>query len=131
MVSLVDGTAIMEPGKDWQEWRLHCRYGDSCQFQTCGLTDRHGGESFKFFPVQAGDVVIGDWAYAMSSGLEHVRDCGAGFIVRSGWRALSLASPNGDAFNLQEALQAVSPEHISDIAVRQLSFKRGVTQLDA
>jgi len=117
VVSLVDGTTIMGPGKGGQEWRLHCRYGASGRFQNCELTDRHGGESFKRFPVQAGDVVIGDRAYARSSGLEHIRDSGADFIVRSGWRALSLASPNGDAFNLQNALKAVTPDKTADIAV--------------
>ena len=117
VVSLVDGTTITGPGKNGQEWRLHCRYGASGQFQAIEITDKHGGESYKHFPVQAGDIVIGDRAYARPSGLEHILDSGADFIVRSGWRALSLVLPNGDAFNLQDALKAVSPEHAADIAV--------------
>ncbi len=107
----------MGPGNNGQEWRLHCRYGTSGQFQAIEITDKHGGESYKHFPVQAGDIVIGDRAYARSSGLEHILDSGADFIVRSGWRALSLSSPNGDTFSLQDALRAVPPEHTADIAV--------------
>ncbi len=90
VVSLVDGTTITGPGKNGQEWRLLCRYGASGKFQAIEITDKHSGESYKHFPVQAGDIVIGDRAYARPSGLEHILDSGADFIVRSGWRAFSL-----------------------------------------
>jgi len=117
VVSLVDGTTITGPGKNGQEWRLHCRYGASGKFQAIEITDKHCGESYKHFPVQAGDIVIGDRAYARPSGLEHILDSGADFIVRSGWRAFSLSSPNGDTFSLSDALAKVTPEQTSDIAV--------------
>ena len=65
---------------------MHCRYGSSGKFQAIEITDKHCGESYKHFPVQAGDIVIGDRAYARPSGLEHILDSGADFIVRSGWR---------------------------------------------
>lgn len=117
VISLVDGTTITGPGKNGQEWRLHCRYGASGKFQAIEITDRHCAESYKHFPVQAGDIVIGDRAYARPSGLEHILDSGADFIVRSGWRAFSLSSPNGDTFSLLDALGKVMPEQTADIAV--------------
>jgi len=116
-VSLVDGTTITGPGKNDQEWRLHCRYGASGKFQAIEITDKHCAESYKHFPVQAGDIVIGDRAYARPSGLEHVLDGGADFIVRSGWRAFSLTSPNGNKFCLSDALTTVMPDQTADIAI--------------
>lgn len=108
---------ITGAGKNGQEWRLHCRYGASGKFLAIEITDKHCGESYKHFPVQAGDIVIGDRAYARPSGLEHILESGADFIVRSGWRAFSLSSPNGDTFNLLDALGALAPEQTADIAV--------------
>lgn len=54
IVSLVDGTTVTGPGKNGQEWRLHCRYAASVNFKAIEITDRHSGESYKHFPVQGG-----------------------------------------------------------------------------
>jgi hypothetical protein len=77
----VDATVINGPGAEGTEWRAHVRI-DPGQgtFRSVELTDEHGGEGYGRHPIQAGEVVLGDRAYATARGLYAVSQA-QGYVV--------------------------------------------------
>src|SRR5487761_987014 len=67
---VVDATVITGPGATGTEWRAHVlidpRRGG---FRSVELTDATGGEGYGRHPVQPGEVILGDRAYATARGL--------------------------------------------------------------
>ena len=60
-VLLVDGTHLKCLGKDGKTWRIHTAFDLlSGRLTEAQLTDRHVGESWKLFDVQAGDLIVSD-----------------------------------------------------------------------
>lgn len=116
-LALVDGTSVKGPGKTGGEWRLHCRYAPTGQFQEIEITDKHGGESLKRYEARPGDIVVGDRAYAKAGGLSHILDTGADFVVRTGWRSLPLRQQNGVMYDLFGALRDLEEGETADVEV--------------
>jgi hypothetical protein len=77
----VDTTVIHGPGAVGTEWRAHVRIDPATgSFCSVELTDGHGGEGYKQHPIEAGEVVLGDRAYATARGL-HAVEQKQGYIV--------------------------------------------------
>jgi hypothetical protein len=77
----VDATVITGPGAEGTEWRAHVRLDPSRgTFRSVELTDEHGGEGYGRHPIQAGEVVLGDRAYATARGIHAVSQA-QGFVV--------------------------------------------------
>jgi len=90
MVAL-DATTVSEPGSTGTDWRIHYAFNlRSLQCEFFELTDVHGGESWRRFPIQAGDIWIGDRHYANGVGVAHVLLHGGDVIVRWKLRGLPL-----------------------------------------
>lgn len=97
----VDATVISEPGSTGTDWRLH--YMLEMPSLTCRhfeLTDVHGGESLSRFPVQTGDLLVGDRGYASIAAIKSVQDKGGDVIVRIRPYGCGLRTPDGEAFDL-------------------------------
>ena len=97
----VDATVITEPGSTGTDWRLH--YMLEMPSLTCRhfeLTDVHGGESFSRFPVQEGDLLVGDRGYASIAAIQSVQKKGGDVIVRIRPHGSGLRTPDGEAFDL-------------------------------
>ncbi|WP_420351499.1 transposase [Paenirhodobacter sp.] len=93
---IADGSSISRPGSGGTDFRLHATYEPALsRFTHLEITDSHGGEAFTRVPLQAGDIVVGDRAYARAPSLEKVIAAGADFIVRSGWRAMRIVTRDG------------------------------------
>ena len=68
-VRIVDGTSISEPGSTGTDWRVH--YSIQLPTLNCDyflVTMPQEGESFKHYPVQGGDLLIGDRGYSHRQG---------------------------------------------------------------
>lgn len=77
----VDATVINGPGAMGTEWRAHVRIDPATgSFCSVELTDSHGGEGYGQHPIQAGEVVLGDRAYATARGLHAVEEK-QGYVV--------------------------------------------------
>jgi hypothetical protein len=90
-VRVVDATAISEPGSTGTDWRIH--YAINLADLQCDffeLTDVHGGETWRRFPVAPGDILLGDRGYANPNGVQHVVDAGGDVVVRLNREALPL-----------------------------------------
>jgi hypothetical protein len=105
---LVDASAVSEPGSTGSDWRIHyaVELGTlQCDF-VC-VTDIHSGETFKRFPVQTGDLLLGDRVYANRAGIEHVVDHGGDVLVRLPLTNLPLELDNGRPFPLLSRLETL------------------------
>ena len=97
----VDATVITEPGSTGTDWRLH--YMLEMPSLTCRhfeLTDVRGGESFSRFPIQAGDLLVGDRGYAGIAAIESVQEKGGDVIVRIPPHGCGRQTPDGKQFDL-------------------------------
>lgn len=109
VLRLADGTSISQPGSKGTDWRIHGvldlgRGG----FSQLELTDKHGAEALERGAPVPGEIRIGDRNYARVPVLKRFLAAGGGmadFIVRVGWNAMQLATPQGKPFDLIGYLQ--------------------------
>lgn len=103
----VDATAVSEPGATGTDWRVHYALNlASLECDFFELTGVHeGGETFRRFPVQAGDVMLGDRIYATPPGVAHVADAGADVVVRVNRQSLPLYDRYGRRVDLLARLR--------------------------
>jgi Transposase DDE domain len=107
-IRAVDATTVEEPGATGTNWRVH--YGIDlvdlrCEFFE--LTDVHGGETFRRFPVGPGDLLLGDRAYGTPPGIDHVVGHGGTVLVGANRKALPLFDARGRRFPLMTHLKAL------------------------
>lgn len=106
---LVDATTISRPGSKGTDWRVHMGYDlNSWAIDHIELTDVHGGKTLVRFPLQEGDLVVGDRGYAHRRGPHAVVAAGAHFLIRLNWRNVPLTHPSGDPFDLLDALRSLA-----------------------
>lgn len=110
-VRTVDATTVREPGKTGSLWRVH--YSVRLPSLVCDhflVTETKGagtGESFRRFPVAAGDCLIGDRGYSTASGIEHVEESGGHVLVRVNTGSLRFLRPDGRRFDLLAAVSGL------------------------
>src|SRR5258708_9318946 len=100
---LADGRFVSKPGSKGTDWRIHGVFDlGSGGFSHLELTDQHGSEALERGVPLAGEIRIGDRAYARPPVLRRfLADSGgmADFIVRLGWNAMKLTTPRGKPFD--------------------------------
>lgn len=110
-VRAFDATTVKEPGKTGSLWRIH--YSVSLPSLCCDffkLTETEGegtGESFKQFPVNENDYILGDRGYSVANGIEYIHDRNAYVIVRVNTQSLPLSNLQGEPFELLKNLKAL------------------------
>lgn len=127
-VRAFDATTVKEPGKTGSLWRIH--YSVSIPSLCCDflkLTETEGertGESFKHFPVNENDYILGDHGYSVASGIEYIHDRNAYVTVRVNTQSLPLSNLQGEPFKLVKNLKALKK------AGSVASWKVSVSQKD-
>jgi hypothetical protein len=82
-VRIVDATVLTGPGATGTEYRVHLSSDPTTgRFGPVDLTDAHGGEGLARHSWSAGDVVLGDRAYATARGFAAVAAQQADVLVR-------------------------------------------------
>lgn len=107
-VRVVDATTISEPGNTGTDWRLH--YALRLPTLKCDffeLTDRFGGETYKRFPVDPGDVLLGDRGYCHREGVAQVVEHQADVIVRLNGTNFPVQDRDANAVDLLEMLRTL------------------------
>ena len=101
---LLDATNVREPGKTGSLWRIHYSVqipSLNCDFFRLTATEGKGtGESFKQFPVQAGEYLIADRGYSLMSGIQYVDSRKAYLTVRLNTQTVLLFDKEGKDFPL-------------------------------
>jgi len=107
-----DATAVKEPGKTGSVWRIH--YSVRLPSLTCDffkVTETAGegtGESFRQFPVNAGDYILADRGYSLGPGIHHVASNQAYVCVRVNSLCLRMQDLDGTPFPLVDRLRTVT-----------------------
>jgi hypothetical protein len=100
-VLLVDGTHLKCLGKDGKTWRIHTAFDLLAgRLTEAQLTDRHVGESWKLFDIQAGDLVISDAINGYPERIGWVKDQQADALVRCSAHTSPLFDRDGHRLNL-------------------------------
>lgn len=113
---LVDATRVKKPGPTGSSWVIHYSVGlPSLHCDELAVLDRHGnGETFRRFEVHAGDLFIGDRAYGVAPGIEHVVRGRGDVLVRFGWNHLDLRQRAGRQFDLFRKLRTLRGTRVGD-----------------
>jgi len=112
---LVDASVVSEPGKTGSEWRMHYSVElGTLQCDFLEVTDRKGGETFKRFPVEPGDLLIADRAYCNRPGVAHVVGQGGDVLVRLSVTNLPLETKSGKPFALLRRLRRLGMGEVGD-----------------
>ena len=93
---------MKEPGKTGSLWRLHYSVRPPSlvcdSFQRTETKGVGPGESFRHFPVEAGDYLLADRGYSTARGLLHVERAGGRATVRVNTAALPFRTPENQPF---------------------------------
>jgi hypothetical protein len=109
---IFDGTVVKEPGATGSQWRvlfslrlpsMECDY-----FKLTPTTGVGMGESFRHYPIAAGDYILGDAGYSNRPGIEAVAQAGAYVLVRLNYGALPLRDANQQPFPLIKRLKSLT-----------------------
>jgi hypothetical protein len=106
-VRLLDASVLGRPGVTGTDWRLHL----GLHLQTglidhLSVTGANIGEKLADFPLNPGDLVIGDRGYATRQGLAAVAAQDAESLMRLNWQNVPLQQPDGTPV----ALHALFPQ---------------------
>jgi len=117
---IADGSVVTRPGSQGPDWRLHAVYDPAAgRFSALELTDGRGAEGFGRAEFGPGDVAMGDRCYARPPALRRILDCGADFIVRTGWTRLRLLAEDGELVDWEEIFDLLAPCQTAERAVRR------------
>jgi hypothetical protein len=98
---IVDATVIGGPGATGTDWRAHVLVDPaSGAFRSVEITDCHGGEGYGRYPVAAGEVVLGDRAYATARGIAAIRAAEAHVVARLNPHTIRLCNQNRERIEL-------------------------------
>lgn len=114
-IRLVDGTSISEPGSTGTDWRIHyCFRLDGLICDHFSITGKNTGESFERYPVEDGDIMMGDRGYCRRNGIAYVLRSGGEVIVRFHSTSLPLLRRSGNPWPVLEHLRSLEQGEIGD-----------------
>lgn len=114
-VRAVDATLVQESGPSGSRWRVHFSLDlRHLQCDHFALSDHHVGETFRRIPVQAGDLLLGDRAYATPPGVAHVVGQQADVLVRINLTRLPLFHRNGRRLSILARLRSLRRGAVGD-----------------
>ena len=110
-VRVFDATVVRESGRTGSMWRLHYSMtlpSLGCDFfKLTGTEGAGSGESFKQFPIRAGDYILADRGYATAPGVAYVAASGGYVTVRVNTGALRFETASGQPFDLLASVESV------------------------
>jgi len=100
---VVDATVIHGPGATGTEWRAHVLIDPRAGgFRSVELTDATGGEGYGRHPVERGEVILGDRAYATARGLWAVQSAQAQVVARMNPHTIRVCNESRKRISLLE-----------------------------
>lgn len=109
-VLLVDASDEALRGSKTSDYRLHYMF-DLFEYSCVqmDLSSAKEGERLGRYELHPGDIVIADRIYGTIQGMEHVRRCGADFLLRLRTNAFTLYDQFGKPMDLMPGLKALQP----------------------
>ncbi len=101
MLTAVDATVICGPGAIGTDARIHTKLCVAdVSITAVEVTDATGGETFKRFTWERGELVLADRAYCSPSGVQHVLDAQADVLVRYRLGGIVLLDASGNTIDV-------------------------------
>lgn len=117
-VSVIDATTVSSPGSTGADWRLHLRMNlAERRMERVELTSAREGERLNRHTVNKGEIILGDRAYATTSGIAHVLKSNGHVVIRTRW-TLPLESSAGSRFNMLDLFETLDRGEIGDWPVQ-------------
>lgn len=111
---IVDATNVKEPGKTGSLWRIHYSLmlpNLQCDYFKLTKTKGQGtGETFKHYPINEGDCIIGDRVYSNPSGIAYIKRCGGYSLVRVNTGFLRFYTMTEKKFSLLTKIRQLKTE---------------------
>jgi len=94
LFAAVDATVVCGPGAIGTDARIHTklRVAD-VSLAAVEVTDETGGETFRRFTWEPGELAVGDRMYFTPGGIQHVLDAGADVLVRYRLNGVEFSMP--------------------------------------
>jgi hypothetical protein len=100
-LTAVDATVVCGPGATGTDARIHTKLCVAdVSISAVEVTDVTGGETFKRFTWERGELVLADRAYCSPSGLQHVVDAQADVLVRYRLGGIDLLDASGNTLDV-------------------------------
>lgn len=114
LIRLVDATTVPKKGGAQQGvWRIHSAFDlPRERFGHFELTDQQGGETLDRIPVVKGEIRIGDRAYLQPNRMAALKDAGADFVIRAGWKGARWLDGEGRSIDLVAELRNAPSDQI-------------------
>jgi len=108
-IRLVDSSSISEPGSTGTDWRIHyCFQLNAFKCDFFRITSPKEGDTFKRFPVNENDLLIGDRGYCHRQGIIHILNNKGNVMVRFHSANVPLFTRTGNHLNISEYLRKLS-----------------------
>lgn len=116
--SAVDATVVCGPGAIGTDARIHTklRVAD-VSLTDVQVTDEHGGESFRRFSWERGELAVGDRAYFTPPGIQHVLAAGADVLVRYRLEGVELRDVQAQVLDVLDAVSHLAVGSTFDMDV--------------
>jgi hypothetical protein len=115
----VDASTVCGPGATGTDARLHTliRLSD-LSVRSAEVTDASGGETFKRFHFEPGQLVLADRGYCNGVGIASVLDDGADVLVRLNRGAMPLFDDAGKSFEVLDWARSIADDTAVERSVR-------------
>ena len=114
-VRLVDGTTITEPGSTGTDWRIHyCFKLNTLRCDTFKVSSPSEMEGFQWYPVESGDLLVGDRAYCKRKGISYVLSHQGQVLVRFHSVNLPLYTRQGKRWAVLKRLKSLPDGEAGD-----------------
>jgi len=118
-LTAVDATTVCGPGAIGTDARIHTKLRVADVALTAvEVTNVTGGETFKRFTWEPGELVLGDRAYCSPSGVQHVLDGQADVLVRYRLGGIELLDAEGDTIDVLASVAALAIGEALDLDVQ-------------
>jgi hypothetical protein len=102
---VVDGSSVSRPGAEGTTARVHYALRlDTLRPVQLEVTDDKGGETFRRFDAEPGQLWMGDRVYANPPGIASIKGAGADVLVRYNRGSLPLFNIDGKPLDVQKKL---------------------------
>ena len=121
-IRLVDATVVKRPGASKSiDWRIHTGFNlVESKIDRVEITSGEIGETFKNYPVEPGDLMIGDRGHAHREGIFSVLQQGGDVLVRLPWSNIPLQDEQAKPFDLFAALRSLEAAQAGDFTVQSV-----------
>lgn len=99
-ITLVDATVLTGPGSKGTDWRLHTGVDPHTgHINSIKLSDSSIGETYQNYPISPQEVLVGDRAYSLATGISYVHKKGGYVVVRANLHSIRLCLTDKKVFN--------------------------------